>query len=85
MQLETASETRSPATENRAPPISASVSVVELISEVDSTPITELPPLASGVDPDALDRLVANGETTVRFDYAGHTVVVSSPTDLTVH
>ncbi|WP_225336477.1 HalOD1 output domain-containing protein [Halomicrobium urmianum] len=45
-------------------------------SQTESDPL-ELPPLGRAVDVDALDKVEEiSGETTVQFDYAGHTITV---------
>lgn len=60
------------------PPISTVV--ISLVADVAGVDPTDLPPLASAVDPDALDAVFqfpdAAGDHTVGFDYAGYHVVV---------
>jgi hypothetical protein len=61
-----------------APPISTVV--VTLVADVAGVDPADLPPLASAVDPDALDAVFqypgAPDGHTVGFDYAGYHVVV---------
>lgn len=64
-----------------------SVVVCDLMSRVTDTPIRELPPLATAIDPDALDA-VFDGKTTegsVAFQYADHDLVVRSNGDVEVY
>lgn len=57
------------------PPITQRV-VREVASKTETDPL-ELPPLGRSVDVDALDKLdEIPADTTVQFDYAGHTITV---------
>lgn len=51
--------------------------VIELADRTNSD-VTALPPLYDTIDPDALDRLVADGDDgiVIAFDYAGHRIAV---------
>jgi hypothetical protein len=53
--------------------------VMRRFSDVMDVSPTELPPLYAAIDPDALDRFVANATsgTELGFDYCGLTVTVA--------
>lgn len=66
-------------------------SVVTAVAEATGTSPMALPPLATVLDPDALEFLVSSAadgpdgsSMSVRFAYAGHAVVVDSLGDVTV-
>lgn len=70
---------------------SLSLAVVEAVATREGVPVSDLPPLAEVVDPDALDGLFAPslGGTTrlggrVTFEYCGYHVVVNASGDVTV-
>lgn len=64
--------------------VSPSVAVVETVAELDDTEIEALPPLAHGVDVDALDDLLRGTATAdpdgivVSIQYYGYDVSLSS-------
>lgn len=55
--------------------------VVSAVADVTGDDPCDLPPLARVIDPDALNAILASDsaseDTVVRFQYAGHTVVVT--------
>jgi len=55
------------------------VTVTKLVAGTKETTTTELPPLASAVDPNALQTLVESGDDSldINFTYDGHDVEVS--------
>lgn len=54
-----------------------STNVVLSVAAIENAEPTELPPLASTVDPDALDSLFADGVSgRISFSYAGYDVTV---------
>lgn len=58
-----------------------SVAVVEAVAAATDRTTTDLPPLQRTVDPDALDRLLSQGQSssvTVSFSYAGADVWIIS-------
>lgn len=64
-----------------------SVAVCDLLSRATDTSISDLPPLAKAIDPDALDA-VFDGKATegsVAFQYAEHDLVVYSNGDIEVY
>lgn len=61
------------------PPFEPTVAIVEAVAAATGRTPTDLPPLQSCVDPDAIDALISDGEnSTVRvsFRYAETVVVV---------
>ena len=56
----------------------ASTAVVQAVAAAAETPPDELPPLTDVVDPDALDALCAESDTSgcIAFSYCGYTVTV---------
>lgn len=64
-----------------------SVAACDLMIRTTDTSIRELPPLASAVDPDALDTLFDGSSTegSITFQYAGHDVVVRSNGNVEVY
>jgi hypothetical protein len=64
----------------RTAPGTLATTLVCLVGDVAGVDPVDLPPLATVVDPDALNRLVdgpsAVDDLTVSFDYAGYHVVV---------
>lgn len=66
---------------------SISVTVVELVAAETGLDPLELPPLGNTVDPEALDRLFADGaatEASAQFRFAGCRVSVSADGMVTV-
>lgn len=69
-----------------------SQAVVYAIADAEGvSPVQIHPPLATAIDTDALDRLVANMSSDpdapdgmVRFSYNGYTVTVTEPGDVSV-
>lgn len=61
-------------------------SIVSLVAELEGVGVTDLPPLASVVDPDALVALFDGPEgaspSVLEFDYAGYRVVVRGDGDV---
>jgi len=62
---------------------SASMAVIATLADVLNTDPSDIDPLYSTVDPDALDTFVqvhnrANGDTHVRFTHAGYAITVHS-------
>jgi hypothetical protein len=61
-------------------------SVVSLVAELEGVGVTDVPPLASVVDPDALATLFdgseSGGSSVVEFDYAGYRIVVRGDGDV---
>jgi hypothetical protein len=56
-----------------------SVQVVHQVANTTAEDVSDMPPLYSAIDPDALDQLVANmTDGEISFTYAGRTVTVSS-------
>jgi hypothetical protein len=54
-----------------------STNVVLSVAAIENAKPTELPPLASTIDPDALDSLFADGVTgRISFTYAGYDVTI---------
>jgi hypothetical protein len=55
-------------------------SIVSLVAELEGVGVTDIPPLASVVDPDALVALFdgpqSASSSVVEFDYAGYRIVV---------
>lgn len=66
---------------------SALLGVVELVSVVTDTPAERLQPLASVLDPDAIEALVSGRGTKVEisFEYSGYGVTVNSLGEVVVH
>ncbi|WP_245757965.1 HalOD1 output domain-containing protein [Natronobacterium haloterrestre] len=62
--------------------------VVSAVADVTGDDPCDLPPLARVIDPDALNALFssdsASEDTVVRFQYVGHTVVVTGAGDVEV-
>ncbi|AFZ74026.1 HalOD1 output domain-containing protein [Natronobacterium gregoryi] len=62
--------------------------VVSTVADATESAPCDLPPLARVIDPDALNALFASGsttgDTTVQFQYVGHTVVVTGEGDVDV-
>lgn len=62
--------------------VSLTVKVVEKVAEQENVDPTELPPLADGINPDALDALFdpitnpGDSDVYVSFTYVGYTVYV---------
>lgn len=61
------------------------IAVLEAVAEREDTDITELPPLAESINPEALNTLFSprldgtpRGGGHVQFSYAGYTVTVQS-------
>ncbi|MEF8829655.1 MAG: HalOD1 output domain-containing protein [Haloarcula sp.] len=77
-----------PTAQSRAgePDESLSLAVVKAVSDTIETVPEELPPLADAVDPDALEALFADRQTTgrVSFLYAGRSVTVAADRTVTV-
>lgn len=50
--------------------------LLRLVSIVDDTPITDLPPVTDVIDPDALERMLSMSESPLEvvFNYAGYVV-----------
>ena len=71
-----------------AAPDSLPEAIVSLVAELDGVAITDIPPLASVVDPDALVALFDGpGETAasdVEFDYAGYRIHLRGDGDVHV-
>lgn len=69
-------------------PDSLPVAVVSLVAELDGVAVTDIPPLASVVDPDALVALFGGPRGTaasdVEFDYAGYRVHLRGNGDVQV-
>lgn len=63
-----------------------SVAVAETLSEATERDASELDPLTTAIDPDALDDLVdrIGSPVHVEFEHAGHAVVVRSDGRVTV-
>lgn len=65
-----------------------SEAVIEVVSAIEDVEPTDLTPLYTRVDPDALDSLCANegldAHPTVRFNYEGLVVTVSASNTITV-
>lgn len=66
-------------------------SVVIAVSEATGTSPMELPPLATVIDPDALESLVSGAadrphesSMTARFAYTGHVVIVDASGEIAV-
>ena len=56
----------------------ATTAVLEAVSLNSGVPVLELPPLSEAIDPDGLNAICRNRQTTanVQFEYAEQTVVV---------
>jgi hypothetical protein len=68
-------------------PETVSGAVVSAVADAEDVSPLELTPLASVLDPDALDALFASDSMAieeVRFDYEGYTVVVDDNRDVTL-
>lgn len=65
---------------------SVSLAVVKAVSDTIGTMPEELPPLADAIDPDALEALFADRQTSgrVSFLYAGRSVTVAADRTVTV-
>lgn len=72
--------------QSRAHESPASTAVVRAVAAAAETTPEELPPLTDVIDPDALDALVTRPETngSIRFQYAGYHVTVSTDGRVTV-
>lgn len=61
-------------------------SIVSLVAELEGVGVTDIPPLASAVDPDALVSLFdgpeEGGPSVLEFDYAGYRIVVRGDGDV---
>ncbi|ADQ66683.1 hypothetical protein GL213_05475 [Halogeometricum borinquense] len=54
-------------------------SIVSLVAELENVGVTEIPPLASAIDPDALVTLFDKpnaSPSVLEFDYAGYRIVI---------
>ncbi|QLG47927.2 HalOD1 output domain-containing protein [Natrinema halophilum] len=70
---------------NRRGPDAVTEAVVNAVADIDGTSPLELRPLSTVIDPDALGKLVRNGEdVSVEFAYCGYNVCVSSIGKVTV-
>lgn len=62
--------------------------VLRAVAAREGVDETDLPPLYDAVDPEALDTLLASvqtdGQASVDFEYAGHSVVVSDDRTVSV-
>ncbi|MDS0299351.1 hypothetical protein NDI76_11420 [Halogeometricum sp. S1BR25-6] len=70
-----------------ATPDSLPEAIVSLVAELDGVAVTDIPPLASVVDPDALVALFDGRETAasdVEFDYAGYRIHLRGDGDVHV-
>ncbi|NUE02213.1 hypothetical protein HUB97_06890 [Halorubraceae archaeon YAN] len=72
-----------------APPVSATVGVVEIVASIKGVRESDLQPLAEAVDTDFLDWLFEGTETTespyaVVFSYSGYEITVRSDRTLTL-
>lgn len=72
--------------ESAVPDDTASMAVLEAVSETTGTAPEELPPLPGAIDPDALDALFVGRQTSVEvsFRYAGCSVTVDANQTVTV-
>ncbi|MDS0294571.1 HalOD1 output domain-containing protein [Halogeometricum luteum] len=71
-----------------ATPDSLPEAIVSLVAELDGVAVTDIPPLASVVDPDALVALFDGPDETVasevEFDYAGYRIHLRGDGDVQV-
>ena len=63
---------------HRVPEDDVSTTVLIELADRTNSDVTALPPLYETIDPDALDRLVADGhdDLEIAFDYVGHRITV---------
>lgn len=70
---------------------SLAVKVVETVAEHEETDMIDLPPLATSINPDALNALfdstedLNDSETRLSLEYCGHTVQISADHTITIH
>ncbi|WP_436927181.1 HalOD1 output domain-containing protein [Halosimplex amylolyticum] len=88
-RLDAGTEVVYSAANERAPGTDLSVAVIESLAEAKGvTPIDIEQPLYDVVDPDALDRLFTDGESSVSgrvvFDFDAHEITVHSDGDILV-
>ena len=58
--------------------------VIKAVADAENTSIDDLPPLYETMDGDAIDKVVQAGANRLSFDYAGYTVEIHGPEDVTV-